>query len=62
MTYVSPNQIKDGTTRAVVVSMSNDDLSANGTNSYYIPGVIVPGLLACVFGYIISINHFIVAP
>ena len=49
MTYVSPNQIKDGTTRAVVVSMSNDDLSANGTNSYYIPGVIVPGSSWLVF-------------
>lgn len=43
MTYISTNQIKDGTTREVIVSMSNDIVSTNGANSYYIPGVIVPG-------------------
>jgi len=49
LTYTSPRQIKDGTTRNVMVIVRVNGASLETAHSYYVPGVIVPAASASLF-------------
>ena len=42
LTYVSPQNREDGTTRTVSIEVESGSGSAEALNSYYVPGVIIP--------------------
>lgn len=47
--YISPRQVEDGTTRVISVKATSQTTTAEATNSYYIPGVIVPSANTALF-------------
>ena len=42
LTYASPRPMEDGTTRMVSITIHSQSNAAPATNSYYVPGVIIP--------------------
>jgi len=63
LAYITPRQIEDGTTRTVSVTASLKDNSLTATNSYYMPGVIVPSANPYLFvGLLIPLLLLILAP
>lgn len=63
ITYLSPRQVRDGTTRNVDVTVDYNDLIGHSSNSYYVPGVIVPASNPYLFlGLLVPLTLLIFAP